>query len=85
MSQAWSNNRVLSPNHKVTMDKQGKETRYTIALFSFLNKKVQIPDEFVDDDHPLQFKPFDHIDLLNFYVTENGRKSQNILKDFCGV
>jgi len=82
---AWSNNRVLSPNHKVTMDKQGKETRYTIALFSFLSKKVQIPDEFVDDDHPLQFKPFDHIDLLNFYVTENGRKSQNILKDFCGV
>ncbi|PWA53653.1 2-oxoglutarate (2OG) and Fe(II)-dependent oxygenase superfamily protein [Artemisia annua] len=82
---AWSNNRVLSPNHKVTMDKQEKETRYTIALFSFLSKKVQIPDEFVDADHPLQFKPFDHIDLLNFYVTENGRKSQNILKDFCGV
>ncbi|XP_024980025.1 probable 2-oxoglutarate-dependent dioxygenase AOP1 [Cynara cardunculus var. scolymus] len=82
---AWSNNRVLSPNHKVTMDNEGKETRYTIALFSFLSKPVKVPDEFVDNEHPLQFKPFDHVDLLNFYVTENGRKSQDILKDFCGV
>lgn len=76
---------MLSPNHKVTLNKQGKETRYTIALFSFLSNKVQVPDEFVDDEHPLQFKPFDHVDLLNFYVTEKGRTSQNIVKDFCGV
>ncbi|KAI3803421.1 hypothetical protein L1987_31572 [Smallanthus sonchifolius] len=82
---AWSNNRVLSPNHKVTLDKRGKETRYTIALFSFLSKKVQVLDEFVDDEHPLQFKPFNHVDLLNFYDTETGRRSQNILQDFCGV
>ncbi|CAH1425560.1 unnamed protein product [Lactuca virosa] len=82
---AWSNDRVLSPNHKVTMDKHGKETRYTIALFSFLSKKVEVPDELVDYEHPLKFKAFDHVDLLNYYVTENGRKSQNILQDFCGV
>nr|XP_043625168.1 probable 2-oxoglutarate-dependent dioxygenase AOP1 [Erigeron canadensis] len=84
---AWSNNRVLSPNHKVTLllDKKGKETRYTIALFSFLSKKVQVPEEFVDDQHPLKFKPFEHVDLLNFYATETGRRSQNILEDFCGV
>ncbi|KAI3789693.1 hypothetical protein L2E82_02496 [Cichorium intybus] len=82
---AWSNDRVLSPNHKVTMDKGGRDTRYTIALFSFLSKKVEVPDELVDDEYPLKFKPFEHVDLLNFYVTENGRKSQNILQDFCGV
>ncbi|CAI9286395.1 unnamed protein product [Lactuca saligna] len=82
---AWSNDRVLSPNHKVTMEKNGKETRYTIALFSFLSKKVEVPDELVDYEHPLKYKAFDHVDLLNYYVTENGRKSQNILQDFCGV
>ncbi|KAK1416824.1 hypothetical protein QVD17_25941 [Tagetes erecta] len=83
---AWSNNRVFSPNHKVTLDvNKGKETRYTIALFTFLSEKVQVPNEFVDDEHPLQFKPFNHVDLLKFYDTDTGRRSQNILKDFCGV
>ncbi|KAI3455375.1 hypothetical protein Pfo_012038 [Paulownia fortunei] len=82
---AWSNDKVLSPNHKVTMDKNGKETRYTIALFSFLSKMVEVPEELVDDEHPLQFKPFVHVDLLKFYDTDYGRRSQNILKDFCGV
>ncbi|GFP95366.1 probable 2-oxoglutarate-dependent dioxygenase aop1.2 [Phtheirospermum japonicum] len=82
---AWSNDKVLSPSHRVTMDKNGKETRYTIALFSFLSKTIQVPDELVDDEHPLQYKPFVHLDLLKFYDTDCGRGSQNILKDFCGV
>jgi len=82
---AWSNGRVLSPNHRVTMDMKGKETRYTIALFSFLSKMVKTPEEFVCDEQPLQFKPFVHVDLLKFYDTDHGRRSQNILKDFCGV
>ncbi|KAH6800602.1 2-oxoglutarate and oxygenase superfamily protein [Perilla frutescens var. hirtella] len=82
---AWSNDKVLSPNHKVIMDKNRKETRYTIALFSFLSKIVEVPEELVDDEHPLKFKPFVHVDLLNFYDTDQGRRSQNILQDFCGV
>ncbi|XP_059644652.1 probable 2-oxoglutarate-dependent dioxygenase AOP1 [Cornus florida] len=82
---AWSNDRVLSPNHKVTMDTKGKETRYTAALFSFLSSNVQVPEELVNDEHPLQFKPFAHVDLLNFYNTDHGRRSQDILKDFCGI
>ncbi|GFZ04110.1 2-oxoglutarate (2OG) and Fe(II)-dependent oxygenase superfamily protein [Actinidia rufa] len=83
--QAWSNDRVLSPKHRVTMDKNGKDTRYTIALFSFLSKNIEVPKELIDDENPLQFKPFGHVDLLNFYATDHGRRSQNILKDFCGV
>ncbi|KAA8541853.1 hypothetical protein F0562_023005 [Nyssa sinensis] len=82
---AWSNDTVLSPNHRVTMDMNGKKTRYTVALFSFLSKMVQVPEELVDDEHPLQFKPFVHVDLLKFYDTDHGRRTQNILKDFCGT
>lgn len=82
---AWSNGRVLSPNHRVTMPMSGKETRYTVALFSFLSKMVQVPEEFVDEEHALKFKPFVHVDLLKFYDTDHGRRSLNILKDFCGV
>lgn len=76
---------MLSPSHKVNMDSEGKETRYTIALFSFLSKNVEVPEEMVDDEHPLKFKPFVHVDLVRFYDTERGRRSQNILGDFCGV
>ncbi|CAI9757760.1 unnamed protein product [Fraxinus pennsylvanica] len=82
---AWSNDRVLSPNHKVTMNINGRETRYTIALFSFLSCMVEVPEELVDNEHPLEFKPFVHVDLLKFYDTDHGRRSQNILKDFCGI
>lgn len=46
---------------------------------------VEVPEELVDNEHPLEFKPFVHVDLLNFYDTDHGRRSQNILKDFCGV
>ncbi|XP_047312425.1 probable 2-oxoglutarate-dependent dioxygenase AOP1 [Impatiens glandulifera] len=81
----WSNGRVLSPSHRVTLNKEGKGTRYTIALFSFLSKIVQVPEEMIDEENPLQFKPFENVDLLNFYATEAGRRSQDILKDFCGV
>lgn len=83
--QAWSNGRVFSPNHRVTLNKDGDKTRYTIALFSFLSKNIEVPEELVDKEHPLQYKSFVHVDLLNFYATEHGQKSQNILKDFCGV
>ncbi|KAG6425978.1 hypothetical protein SASPL_110190 [Salvia splendens] len=82
---AWSNDRVLSAIHKVTMDSKGKETRYTAGLFSFLTKTVEVPKELVDDEHPLKFKPFAHVDWLKFYETDQGLRSQNLLQDFCGV
>ncbi|KAL1565080.1 putative 2-oxoglutarate-dependent dioxygenase AOP1 [Salvia divinorum] len=82
---AWSNDRVLSPSHKVIMDINGNETRYTAALFSFLSKTVEAPEELIDDEHPLKYKPFAHVDLLKFFDTERGLRSQDILQDFCGV
>lgn len=75
---------MLSPSHKVIMDMNGNETRYTAALFSFLSKTVEAPEELVDDEHPLKYKPFEHLDLLKFFDT-NGLRSQDILQDFCGV
>ncbi|KAF5935870.1 hypothetical protein HYC85_026999 [Camellia sinensis] len=82
---AWSNDKVLSPNHRVTMDKNGKDTRYTIALFSFLSHNIETPEELIDVENPQQFKSFVHMDLLKFYDTDHGRRTQTILKDFCGV
>ncbi|KAJ7951843.1 2-oxoglutarate-dependent dioxygenase [Quillaja saponaria] len=73
---AWSNDRIQSPNHKVVMS--GKETRYSMGLFAFNRGILQVPEELVDDEHPLQYKPFNHLGLLNFtYVSS--------MKDYCGV
>nr|XP_016503606.1 PREDICTED: 2-oxoglutarate-dependent dioxygenase AOP3-like isoform X2 [Nicotiana tabacum] len=83
----WSNDRVLTPVHKVIMDISGNETRYTVGIFTFLkdNKMIEVAEELVDEEHPLQFQPFVHIDLIKFFDTERGRRSQNLVKDFCGV
>ncbi|KAK6787480.1 hypothetical protein RDI58_016005 [Solanum bulbocastanum] len=83
----WSNDRVLTPIHKVIMDINGSETRYTIGLFTFLkdDKIIEVAEELIDEEHPLKFKPFVHLDLIKFFDTEHGRRSQNLVEDFCGV
>ncbi|KAK7392969.1 hypothetical protein VNO78_21419 [Psophocarpus tetragonolobus] len=73
---AWSNDRIQSPNHKVLMN--GNETRYSLGLFAFHKGIVKVPQELIDEEHPLQYKPFDHLALLNFTYSAN-------MKAYCGV
>ncbi|KAL2516553.1 2-oxoglutarate (2OG) and Fe(II)-dependent oxygenase superfamily protein [Forsythia ovata] len=80
---AWSNNRIPSPHHRVTME--GKEARYSIAQFSFMEKIVQTPEELIDEEHPLQYKPFDHLKYLEFYSKEENRRLESAIRTYCGV
>ncbi|XP_057777477.1 probable 2-oxoglutarate-dependent dioxygenase AOP1 [Salvia miltiorrhiza] len=81
---AWSNKRIKSPHHRVTME--GNEARYSIAQFSFMEKDmVATPDEFVDQDHPLQYKPFDHLKFLDFFSQEENRRLESAITTYCGV
>ncbi|OWM82297.1 2-oxoglutarate-dependent dioxygenase AOP3-like [Punica granatum] len=80
---AWSNDRIQSPNHKVTII--GDQDRYTLAQFSFNNGVIQVPDQLVDDEHPLKYKPFDHLGLLRYYRTDEGYKSKCPIKSYCGI
>ncbi|TKY53411.1 2-oxoglutarate-dependent dioxygenase AOP1.2 [Spatholobus suberectus] len=73
---AWSNDRIKSPNHKVLMN--GNETRYSLGLFAFYRGILKVPEELIDEEHPLQYKPFDHLALLNFTYSAN-------MKAYCGV
>ncbi|MED6110958.1 hypothetical protein PIB30_047892 [Stylosanthes scabra] len=77
---AWSNERIKSPNHKVVMNnnKNKNETRYSLGLFSFYKGILQVPDKLIDEEHPLKYKPFDHLALLNFGYSVN-------IKDYCGI
>ncbi|KAL2486254.1 2-oxoglutarate (2OG) and Fe(II)-dependent oxygenase superfamily protein [Abeliophyllum distichum] len=82
---AWSNGRLHSPFHRVMMT--GNEARYSIGLFSIpkAGYMIKAPEELVDEEHPLLFKPFDHVEFLDFYYSEAGRKLQFALQAYCGA
>ncbi|XP_030526441.1 probable 2-oxoglutarate-dependent dioxygenase AOP1 [Rhodamnia argentea] len=82
---AWVNGRLHSPYHRVMMS--GNKARYSVGLFSIPKGGyvIKAPDELVDQEHPLLFKPFDHVEFLRFYYTEAGQRDQFALKTYCGV
>ncbi|KAF5737775.1 oxidoreductase family protein [Tripterygium wilfordii] len=80
---AWSNDRIVSPSHRVIMN--GKVDRYSMGLFSFNNGIIQVPEELVDEEHPLMYKPLDHIGLLRFFRTDEGYKTKCPIKAYCGI
>ncbi|XP_038722105.1 probable 2-oxoglutarate-dependent dioxygenase AOP1 [Tripterygium wilfordii] len=83
---AWSNGHLHTPYHRVT--KRGKETRYSAQLFSTPKEGhlVKVPEELVDEQHPLLFKPFCHDELNRFYVASHASgKFDATITDYCGV
>lgn len=63
-----------------------KETRYSLGLFSFIKGIIQVPEELIDEEeHPLKYKPFDHVGMLHFFATAEGRYHQRTLKAYCGL
>ncbi|XP_010545796.1 PREDICTED: probable 2-oxoglutarate-dependent dioxygenase AOP1 isoform X2 [Tarenaya hassleriana] len=80
---AWSNDRILSPRHRVLVS--GETDRYSLGQFAFSNGTLQVPEELVDNEHPLMYKPFDHIGLLHFYRTDIGYRAECPIKAYCGV
>lgn len=82
---AWANGRLHSPCHRVMMT--GSEARYSAGLFSIPKAGyiVKAPEELVDEEHPLLFKPFDHVEFLEFYYRDAGQRAESALKTYCGV
>ncbi|XP_058728949.1 probable 2-oxoglutarate-dependent dioxygenase AOP1 isoform X1 [Vicia villosa] len=82
---AWSNGRLHPPIHRVMMS--GNEARYSTALFSIFKggSIIKAPEELVDEEHPLLFKPYDHVEFLKYNFSEEGQRDQNALRTFCGV
>ncbi|KAL8544455.1 hypothetical protein ACS0TY_004852 [Phlomoides rotata] len=63
----------------------GDEARYSIGLFSITKPGciIKAPDEMVDDEHPLLFKPFDPHKFFEFFLSEMDRP--DALKAYCGT
>ncbi|CAL1377843.1 unnamed protein product [Linum trigynum] len=82
---AWLNGRLHSAFHRVMMS--GNEARYSLGLFSIPKAGyiIKAPEEVVDEEHPLVFKPFDHVEFLKFYYSEAGQRAPSALHAYCGV
>nr|AFK40822.1 unknown [Medicago truncatula] len=82
---AWSNGRLHSPFHRVMMS--GNEARYSTGLFSIPKGGyiIKAPEELVDEEHPLLFRPYDHVEFLKYYYTEKGQRDQFAMRTYCGV
>lgn len=65
----------------------GNETRYSTGLFSAPVEGyiIKAPEEVVDDEHPLLFKPYEHAQFIAFCISEAGHGGPSSLKTFCGV
>uniref|UniRef100_A0A9I9E977 Fe2OG dioxygenase domain-containing protein n=1 Tax=Cucumis melo TaxID=3656 RepID=A0A9I9E977_CUCME len=80
---AWSNGRIHSATHRVIIE--GNKERYSTALFSYHKGIIEIPQELVDDKHPLRFKPFNHYGLLGYFSTDDCDKMPSTANAYCGV
>jgi hypothetical protein len=71
------------PFHQITVS--GGVSRYSAILFSAPYFMIQAPDELVDDEHPLRFKPHNNDDYVCFRVSEEGARHEDRLKAYCSV
>ncbi|XP_022953943.1 probable 2-oxoglutarate-dependent dioxygenase AOP1 [Cucurbita moschata] len=80
---AWSNDRIRSCRHRVTM--KAEETRYSAGMFSFKNGTISVPEELVDDANPLRYKPFNHYDFLTHDKAKGSKKFLYRIRDYCSI
>ncbi|KAI4316274.1 hypothetical protein L6164_024270 [Bauhinia variegata] len=79
---AWSNGRLHAVTHRVMMN--GDKDRYTIGLFALPEeeKKIEVPHELVDEEHPLRYQRFNYGDYFYYYASA---PRDNALEVFAGV
>ncbi|XP_023766037.1 probable 2-oxoglutarate-dependent dioxygenase AOP1 [Lactuca sativa] len=82
---AWSNGLLHAPYHRVMMT--GNEARYSLGLFSVPKPGyiTKVPDELVDEEHPLLFNPFDYDEFLKHLFTGKIGANEDALDAYCGV
>ncbi|KAJ8751647.1 hypothetical protein K2173_025806 [Erythroxylum novogranatense] len=66
---AWSNGRLQAAKHRVVIS--GDKDRYSSGLFLIPKEEamIEVPEELVDKDHPLLYRPFYFADYMSYYVS----------------
>ncbi|PWA69194.1 2-oxoglutarate (2OG) and Fe(II)-dependent oxygenase superfamily protein [Artemisia annua] len=80
-----TNGRLRPAVHRVVMS--GDEDRFSIGVFSVPKdeKTIKAPEEMVDEDHPLLFKPFVYEEFFKFFRLEENVNDPLALEKYCGV
>ncbi|XP_030518834.2 probable 2-oxoglutarate-dependent dioxygenase AOP1 [Rhodamnia argentea] len=82
---AWSNGRIKACYHRVAV-REESQVRYSLGTFSYVSGMIETPEEFIDEAHPRQYKPFNHIDFLCYYDSSDACiKAESLIKTYCGV
>jgi len=62
------------------------KTRYSMGLFSFSGKILQIPAELVNEQHPLRYKSIlDNYEYIRFYEKEKSKDPYSRIEAYCGI
>ncbi|XP_050132700.1 deoxypodophyllotoxin synthase-like [Malus sylvestris] len=64
----WSNDRIQTCKHRVTL--RENDVRYSLALFSYKEGETCVPNELVDKDHPLKYKPLHLLRVCSIFHEE---------------
>ncbi|KAL1312487.1 hypothetical protein HN51_039095 [Arachis hypogaea] len=82
----WSNGRIRPCEHRVTMSSHVKNLRYSTGLFSFCSNTFEIPQELVNQQHPLRYKTtFHHYDYLRFFDESKIKDLDTRIQAYCGI
>ncbi|CAN6712372.1 unnamed protein product [Malus baccata var. baccata] len=84
LTQVWSNDKIRACKHRVILSEN--VVRHSIGLFSFRVGETHTPKEFIDEDHPLQYKPLNNWEYTQ-YVKKNASSlgPDYTVKAYCGV
>ncbi|KAK9947302.1 hypothetical protein M0R45_002933 [Rubus argutus] len=59
------------------------EARYSLLLSTFHNGIITVPEELIDDEHPLKYKALNHLEYLQSQLAQ--ATSRVCVKNFCGI
>lgn len=80
LTKVWSNDRIPACVHQVLM--RENETRYSFGLFTFYDKAICVPEELIDEEHPLHYNPLNIFEYLKAQVSHEGGL---LVKTYCGI
>ena len=57
--------------HRVVMNGGGDKDRYSCGSFLVPEETVtiKVPEELVDDDHPLRYRPFTYPGYMSYFIS----------------
>ena len=64
---------------------ENSEIRYSFGLVSYNNKTICVPEEFVDEQQPLQYKPLNLNDYAHAHMASIAQRKEVPLAAYCGI